>query len=158
MFVSLFVIFFIFIYLFRRLFGSGLWLCGAAKVTWSYVFRHGGCTVFKFFFFFFNIFFVLSVFHVWLIWIFCIDYCLRCLMFGCLFAHMRHVSCRLMAFLVPKGRVRFFWRGRMFELLWLGQTVWAMEAMRAMEAVWTFTKCVAKRWILWPWYRGNLCI
>ena len=29
----------------------------------------------------------------------------------------------------------FFWRGRMFELLWLGQTVWAMEAMWAMEAV-----------------------
>ena len=67
--------------------------------------------------------------------IFCIDYCLRCLMFGHLCAHMRHVSCRLMAFLVHKGRARFFWRGRMFDLRWLGQTVWAMKAMWAMDIV-----------------------
>ena len=136
--------FLLFFILFRRLFGSGLWLRRAMKVTWSYVVPHGACKVFKFYFFVLTFFCIFCLAAV----IFCIDYCLRCLMFGRLFAHMRHVSCRRMAFLVPKGRVRFFWRGRMFELLWLGQTVWAMEAMWAKEAMWTFTKCVAKRWIL----------
>ena len=116
MFVSLFVIFlyFFFFFLFICFVTCSVVGCdyvGLRRSREVMCFRTEVVQCLNFFVFCFNIFFCIVCFSYMADVNFCIDYCLRCLMFGRLFAHMRHVSCRLMAFLVPKRQARFFLEG-----------------------------------------------